>query len=91
MDGDYLFGPYSVTFNAGNMIAPFNISIIDDDVFEIDEHFTLSIGSIEALVIIVDDDGECLLLICITVLLGASYTYGSLLSMVVIQSTLCVK
>ena len=81
MDGDYLSGPYSITFKAGNMIAPFNISIIDDDIFEINETFTLNIFAnesytFEALVIILDDDGECLLLICITVLLGTQlYLY----------------
>ena len=49
-------------------MAPFNISIIDDNIFEINESFNLSIsshGSIIvgdpdlAVVIIVDNDSEC--------------------------------
>ena len=51
------------------MIAPFNISIIDDNVFELNENFTLTTFSREslttghqAIVVIVDNDGECLLI-----------------------------
>ena len=92
MDGDYLSGPYNITFKAGNMIAPFNISIIDDNIFEIDENFTLTIFSYGnytfALVIILDDDGECLLLICIIVLLGTQlYLY----KMVVVLNIIMVR
>ena len=51
------------------MIGLFNISIIDDNIFEINENFTLTISSHESVtvgelgqakVIIVDDDSECL-------------------------------
>ena len=51
------------------MIASFNISINDDNVFEINENFTLTTFSFEsftfghqAIVVIVDNDGECLLI-----------------------------
>ena len=51
------------------MIGLFNISIIDDNIFEINENFTLAISSHESVtvgdtgqakVIIMDDDSECL-------------------------------
>ena len=70
---DYVFGRYGVTFKAGNMIASFNISIIDDNIFEIDEYFNLTISTdfsleniiagdpSQAIVIIVENDGECFL------------------------------
>ena len=42
---DYTSGPYSVTFPAGVTNVPFNISIIDDNIFEENENFTLTINS----------------------------------------------
>ena len=42
---DYTSGPYSVTFPAGVMSVPFNISINDDNIFEENENFTLTINS----------------------------------------------
>ena len=42
---DYTSGPYSVTFPAGVMGAPFNISVNDDNIFEENENFTLTINS----------------------------------------------
>ena len=42
---DYTSGPYSVTFPAGVMSVPFSISINDDNIFEENENFTLTINS----------------------------------------------
>ena len=42
---DYTSGPYSVTFPAGVTSVPFNISINDDNIFEENENFTLTINS----------------------------------------------
>ena len=43
---DYNSGPYTVTFPIGSTIASFDITIIDDNVFEFDEIFNVSIISI---------------------------------------------
>ena len=43
---DYNFGPYTVTFIAGNTTASLNISIIDDDVLENNENFFLTINRV---------------------------------------------
>ena len=42
---DYIIGPYSVTFPAGVTSVPFNVSINDDNTFEENENFTLTINS----------------------------------------------
>ena len=42
---DYHSGPYEVTFPAGVTIVSFNISIHDDDEYEDDEKFILTINS----------------------------------------------
>ena len=42
---DYTSGPYSVTFPAGVMSIAFNISINDNNIFEENENFTLTIDS----------------------------------------------
>ena len=42
---DYISGPYSVTFPAGVTSVPLNISINDDNLFESNENFTLTINS----------------------------------------------
>ena len=66
---DYTSGPYSVTFPAGVMNVPFNISINDDNIFEENENFTLTINSLlhtgvmvgnpdQAAVTIIDNDCE---------------------------------
>ena len=66
---DYSSGPYSVTFPAGVTIVPFNIPINDDNIFEENENFTLTINSSlptgvmvgnpgQATVTIVDNDCE---------------------------------
>ena len=65
----YISGPYSVTFLAGVTSVPFNISINDDNVFEENENFTLTINSSlptgvmignpgQATVTIVDNDSK---------------------------------
>ena len=42
---DYTSRSYSVTFPAGVMSVPFNITINDDNIFEENENFTLTINS----------------------------------------------
>ena len=42
---DYTSGPYSVTFPAGVTSVPFNVTINNDNVFEDNENFTLTINS----------------------------------------------
>ena len=41
---DYTSGPYPVTFPVGQTTATFNIPINDDNIFEIDENFILTIN-----------------------------------------------
>ena len=65
---DYGSGPYTVTFPAGTTTVPLDIPINDDDIYEINENFTLTINSSslptgvtvgnpgQATVTIVDDD-----------------------------------
>ena len=67
---DYDSGPYTVTIPAGQTRASFNISINDDDIFEMNENFVLTINESsipsgiavntpnETIVTIVDDDGK---------------------------------
>ena len=43
---DFNSGPNAVTFSIGSTIASFDITIIDDNVFEDDETFNISITSI---------------------------------------------
>ena len=45
-DVDYDSGPYNVTFPIGSTNASFDITITDDNVFEFDEIFNISITSI---------------------------------------------
>ena len=67
IDADYTSGPYHVTFTPGDMSIPFSIPLIDDDIFEGNETFTLaivpsdsiSISDGTAIVTIVDNEGEC--------------------------------
>ena len=44
-DGDYTAGPYSVTFRAGMTVALLSVLINDDDTYEGNEKFTLTIDS----------------------------------------------
>ena len=67
---DYELGPFNVTIPAGVISVPFNIPIIDDNIFEANESFTLTIDSSSLpsrvsvqpdcvlIITIVDDDGE---------------------------------
>ena len=65
---DYVSGPYIVEFPAGSTIASFGVVIVNDDIAEDNEDFTLMINSSsvpigspdQATVIIVDDDGKSL-------------------------------
>ena len=41
---DYTSGPYTVTFLAGQTTATFDVPINDNDIFEIDENFILTIN-----------------------------------------------
>ena len=66
---DYNSGPYNITFPIGSTIASFDITIIDDNVFEFDEMFSISITSITnghivgtpavATVTIIDTTSKC--------------------------------
>ena len=70
-NGDYSSGPYNVTFLAGVTRVPFNVLIVDDNVLEDNENFSLSIdfsvlpnnvtvaNISQAIVTILDNDGEC--------------------------------
>ena len=64
---DYTSGPYSVILPPGVMSVPFNISVNDDNIFEDNKNFILTINSSlptgvmsgnpdQATVIIVDND-----------------------------------
>ena len=44
-DIDYASGPYTITFGVQVTIVSFNISIINDDIFEGDETFYLTIDA----------------------------------------------
>ena len=65
---DYSSGPYIVTFTAGTTNSSFTISISDDNTFENNESFVLTITSLsniitagdplQATVTIVDDEGN---------------------------------
>jgi len=64
---DYNSGQYIITFRAGETSVMFNVSIIDDNILESDEDFTLVIRSRSLLtlgktnratVIIADNDGK---------------------------------
>ena len=41
---DYTSGTYSVTFFAGNTVGALSIPIIDDNIFEENENFSLTIN-----------------------------------------------
>ena len=69
---DYDSGPYTVTFSAGETRALFNISINNDNIFEMNENFALTINGSslptgvtvstpnETIVTIVDNEGKYL-------------------------------
>ena len=67
---DYTSGPYTVTFPAGQTSATFDVPINDDNIYEVNEDFLLTIDETllptgvtrgspgEATVTIVDNDRE---------------------------------
>ena len=67
---DYDSGPYTVTFNAGQTSASFNVPVNNDDILENAETFNVTIiqtslpdrvsgvDPIEAAVVIANDDGK---------------------------------
>ena len=67
---DYTPGPYTVTFTAGIIQASFNVTLIDDNMFENNENFVLAVhpSSLpsnvtvgdpgQVTVIILDNDGK---------------------------------
>ena len=67
---DYISGPYTVTFSAGQTTATFNVLIYDDNILEGDENSMLTINETslpsyvtrgnpgEATMTIMDDDGK---------------------------------
>ena len=55
---DYPSGPYSVIFPAGAMSAPFNIPINDDNIFEENENFILTINSSLPTGVMVSNPGQ---------------------------------
>lgn len=44
-DIDYISGPYSITIPAGETQVKFNVSLIDDDISEVNKNFELVIMS----------------------------------------------
>ena len=58
MDGDYDPGLYTVMFNAGETEKSFQLSIIDDDVFEGNENFNLTINSTSPSVVSIGDPNQ---------------------------------
>ena len=67
---DYGSGPYEVTFTAGTTEASFNVSLTDDNIFESNENFMITIDPSSlpnnvtvgeprrVTVIVVDNDGR---------------------------------
>ena len=55
---DYTSGSYSVTFPAGVMSVPFSISINDDNIFENNENFILTINPSLPTGVMVDNPGQ---------------------------------
>ena len=66
IDVDYTSGPYNVTFTPGDTSVTFTVTLLDDNIFERNENFTLNIlpsdsfniSNGTAIVTIVDNDGE---------------------------------
>jgi len=77
---DYSSGPYPVRINAGDTNVLYSIPINDDDILEGNEEFHLSFNLSlllsrvivtnpkQATVIIMDDDGKCIINLCINTL-----------------------
>ena len=70
VDADFNSGPYNITFIPGETSALFTVPLTDDNVFEGNETFTLTIlpsesivrSNFESKVVIVDNDGEYLIM-----------------------------
>ena len=62
---DYVSGPYNVTFSSGQINATIMISIIDDDVLEVDnENFMVTINNYSSsLPITIGDPGNATVMI----------------------------
>ena len=62
---DYALGPYDVTFLAGIMVVPLSISIVDDNIVEGNENFTLTFTSsvLPGNVMIDEDNNRCTVII----------------------------
>ena len=58
MDRDYDPGLYTVMFNAGETEKSFQVPIINDDVFEGNEHFNLTINSTSPSVVSIGDPNQ---------------------------------
>ena len=70
VDADFDSGPYDITFIPGDRSVPFTVPLVNDNVYEGSETFTLTIlpsesiknrSDFESKVMIVDDDGEYLI------------------------------
>ena len=71
VDADFDYGPYDITFIPGETNVSFTVPLFDDNVFEGNETFTLTIlpsesivrnrNDFESKVLIVDNDGEYLI------------------------------
>ena len=42
---DYITGPYNVTFLTGRTTAEFTVSVINDNILEVNESFSLAVNS----------------------------------------------
>ena len=62
---DYALGPYDVRFLAGIMVVPLSISILDDNIVEGNENFTLTFTSsvLPGNVMIDEDNNRCTVII----------------------------
>ena len=60
---DYTSGPYSVRFPAGVMSVPFSISINDDNIFEDNENFILTINPLLPTGVMVGNPGQVTVII----------------------------
>ena len=67
---DYEFQPIALTFTSGVVVIPLEVPIFDDDIFEGNETFSLTIdsstlpnnvitGDVNEVVVVISDDDEC--------------------------------
>ena len=63
---DYESGEFNVTIPAGEIIVSFNVTIIEDDMFEINETFSLTIDPSSSVSCGVEEDpGDCITVVTI--------------------------